>query len=303
MFKKILVNCGCEPDAKLLAHVLDFSRRAGGKLTAISVFEPPSSSALDYFKKRDRNLESIMLKDYQERLDAALKEAGAEEGEVESAVKWGTQFIEIIRTARYGEFDLIISSSSCDEPYPDPASMHLLRKGEMPIWIHQGKLWSGAVRIMAAVGSSDSGDGNEDLDRKILKTAAHLNEVLHGHLHVINCWSGYLESVAGNHRLISTRESQDYMEQVQAESEERFARLTASVDLPEKTKTVALHGDPGLVIPKYAEEKRMDVVVMGSVARTGIPGLLIGNTAEKIVGSLTCSILTVKPEGFESPVK
>jgi hypothetical protein len=42
---------------------------------------------------------------------------------------------------------------------------------------------------------------------------------------------------------------------------------------------------------------------MGTVARTGIAGLLIGNTAEAILEQVQCSVLAVKPPGFVSPVK
>jgi nucleotide-binding universal stress UspA family protein len=42
---------------------------------------------------------------------------------------------------------------------------------------------------------------------------------------------------------------------------------------------------------------------MGTVARTGISGLLIGNTAERLLQQLKCSILAIKPEEFTSPVK
>jgi nucleotide-binding universal stress UspA family protein len=45
-----------------------------------------------------------------------------------------------------------------------------------------------------------------------------------------------------------------------------------------------------------------DIVVMGTVARTGISGLIIGNTAETILNQLTCSVLAVKPSGFKTPV-
>jgi universal stress protein E len=42
---------------------------------------------------------------------------------------------------------------------------------------------------------------------------------------------------------------------------------------------------------------------MGTVSRAGIAGLLIGNTAEKVLPQVDCSMLTVKPEGFVTPVK
>lgn len=41
---------------------------------------------------------------------------------------------------------------------------------------------------------------------------------------------------------------------------------------------------------------------MGSVARTGIPNFIMGNTAESILGQVKCSVLVVKPDGFISPV-
>jgi nucleotide-binding universal stress UspA family protein len=47
----------------------------------------------------------------------------------------------------------------------------------------------------------------------------------------------------------------------------------------------------------------MDLIVMGTVARTGLGGLLIGNTAESVLQRVDCSVLAVKPEGFVSPVR
>jgi universal stress protein E len=42
---------------------------------------------------------------------------------------------------------------------------------------------------------------------------------------------------------------------------------------------------------------------MGIVSRAGIAGLLIGNTAEIVLQKVDCSMLTVKLEGFVTPVK
>lgn len=56
------------------------------------------------------------------------------------------------------------------------------------------------------------------------------------------------------------------------------------------------------VIKMSIADLKIDVVVMGSVARSGIPGLLIGNKAEKILNTIKCTVLTVKPDGFVSPI-
>ena len=41
---------------------------------------------------------------------------------------------------------------------------------------------------------------------------------------------------------------------------------------------------------------------MGTVCRTGIPGFHIGSTAENVLPHLQTSVLTVKPEGFVTPI-
>jgi nucleotide-binding universal stress UspA family protein len=62
-------------------------------------------------------------------------------------------------------------------------------------------------------------------------------------------------------------------------------------------------GEPEAVISDFVVGHGIDLVVMGTVARGGIPGLLIGNTAERVLRQLPCSVLAVKPDGFVSPVK
>jgi nucleotide-binding universal stress UspA family protein len=42
---------------------------------------------------------------------------------------------------------------------------------------------------------------------------------------------------------------------------------------------------------------------MGTISRTGVAGLLIGNTAERVLQKANCSVLAVKPDGFSSPVR
>ncbi|MBL4872941.1 MAG: universal stress protein [Rhodobacteraceae bacterium] len=61
-------------------------------------------------------------------------------------------------------------------------------------------------------------------------------------------------------------------------------------------------GRPEQAIYQIVRREKIDLILMGSVVRVGIPGLFICNTAETVLGSERCSILTVKPNGFETPV-
>ena len=63
-----------------------------------------------------------------------------------------------------------------------------------------------------------------------------------------------------------------------------------------------VQGMPGRELPKVATDIKADLVVMGTVARTGIAGVVIGNTAETVLSQLQCSVLAIKPKDFVSPV-
>ncbi len=56
-------------------------------------------------------------------------------------------------------------------------------------------------------------------------------------------------------------------------------------------------------ILEHIQQSRSDLVVLGTRGKTDLRTLLIGTTAEKVVTHAPCSILAVKPDGFEYPVE
>ena len=69
-----------------------------------------------------------------------------------------------------------------------------------------------------------------------------------------------------------------------------------------KPRAHLLKGEAYKEIPALAGKIEADIVVMGTVARTGISGFFMGNTAETILNRIDCSVLAVKPPGFVTPV-
>jgi len=59
---------------------------------------------------------------------------------------------------------------------------------------------------------------------------------------------------------------------------------------------------PTRAVLEVVEHLDPDIVVMGTVSRGGIPGFLVGNTAERLLGLLDRSLLVAKPDGFVCPV-
>jgi nucleotide-binding universal stress UspA family protein len=57
---------------------------------------------------------------------------------------------------------------------------------------------------------------------------------------------------------------------------------------------VVLRGVPYEEIAKFAEENKIDIIVVGTYGRTGMDRLLFGSTAEQVVRSAPCPVLTVR---------
>ena len=69
-----------------------------------------------------------------------------------------------------------------------------------------------------------------------------------------------------------------------------------------KPQTHLVKGWARKEIPALAKRIEADLVVMGTVGRPGVPGFIVGNTAEMILNQIDCSVLAIKPPGFVTPV-
>ncbi len=103
---------------------------------------------------------------------------------------------------------------------------------------------------------------------------------------------------------LSSVEMEGMMNETRALHESRVSALMAEYDLRDLDHQIhLLHGNPRKQITDMAETHKIELIVMGTVCRRGVAGLLIGNTAESVLRQVNCSVLAVKPEGFVTPVR
>lgn len=95
--------------------------------------------------------------------------------------------------------------------------------------------------------------------------------------------------------------AEDIMEEVKNELNEQLAQ-TDYRTLSYGVQVHVLEGSPEVAIPAFIEEHKVNLLAMGTLARTGISGFFIGNTAERMLEKVKCSVLTFKPSDFVSPV-
>lgn len=70
-----------------------------------------------------------------------------------------------------------------------------------------------------------------------------------------------------------------------------------------EVESVILEGSPAHEIVDFAEKNDIDLIVMGTQGRTGIPKFLIGSVAENVVRHSKKSVLVVRGEAVEKKGK
>jgi len=66
-----------------------------------------------------------------------------------------------------------------------------------------------------------------------------------------------------------------------------------------KVEKLVLNGVPYEEIVKFAEDKKIDIIVMGTYGRTGLDKLIFGSTAERVVRKAPCPVLTVRQPEYQ----
>ena len=130
-------------------------------------------------------------------------------------------------------------------------------------------------------------------------------------LHIVHAWEVVGEtSMRDGFLRVPEAKVDAYVHQVKKRRESDMARLLEELNSRPHNhvldcieyKVHLVKGSPRKTIPAVARTVHADMVVMGTVARTGIPGFITGNTAEMILSQVESSVLAIKPQGFHTPV-
>lgn len=227
----------------------------------------------------------------------------------------GIKYLEVIRAVLRNDYELVIKPAENPdwiERLFGSDDMHLLRKSPCPVWLMKPKEKSNYECIVAAVDFDvyETESNEQALNQLILGLASSLALSDFAQLHLVHVWdapeAGFvslwadnpkvaemdlIEAARAQHKASMDTLTRKLSEQIGAEA---YKYLTPRVHLP--------MGSAQKAIPALVKELKADLVVMGTVARTGIPGFIVGNTAEAILDQLQCSVLAIKPPGYVSPV-
>ena len=306
-FKNILVVAtedGALPT--LLARAGELARMNDARLTLLGIVETPRvPRRLKLGDGEEIDFQRYLERTRREELSAFADTLDGVEITVD--VAHGIGFVEVIRRVVHNGNDLLIIPAEPAGPRIGPMraslTMHLLRKCPVPVWVDSDDDTLSAD-VAVAIGAFDDDPDRDSLTVTLIELSASLAGLRGGTLHVIHAWRLVGESLLrrGRHRPPAN--------EVDAMVEDAYRTATRQLDklvalAPDNGVPIETHlakGDAGTVVPEMLDRLHPGVVVMGTLARAGLKGVFVGNTAESVLGSIEVPVLAMKPPGFETPV-
>jgi universal stress protein E len=204
-------------------------------------------------------------------------------------------WLGIVREVLRQGVDLVVAGKRND-PREDgrrlgSTSQRLLRECPCGVWVVKPGGVGVIERVLAATDLSPVGD-------QVVHWAAFVAERCRAELHVVHAiqlpfdvqWGGG-DSEAEYER----RQREGARRHVEALLEQAGYRGPCSWHMGITS--------PSRAVTRCVDGLHPDLVVMGTLSRGGIAGRVIGNTAERLLERLDCSLLTVKPSDFVCPVE
>jgi len=305
-FKDILLVLNPEVEGTAtLDKAVSLARQNDARLTLFSaVYKHPDLGR--YPESVGEHLLAPIISDRREWLERRLKPIREQGVDALTVAVVGIPFLEIIREVLREKHDLVITTAEEKKGVRarvlGTTSMHLIRKCPCPVWVVKRAQTRPYVRILAAVDPSAHDTKRDSLNSLILQLASGMARKEAAELHIVHVWHSFGERYV-HIRSMTEEEVREAEAQDKMQHKQCFDNLLGRVYVTDlKPHLHLIEGEPDGCIPKLILEQDIDLLVMGTVCRTGIAGFLIGNTAEELLNQVDCSVLTVKPEGFVTPV-
>jgi nucleotide-binding universal stress UspA family protein len=307
LFQKILVATDFSESASAtLAQAVWLAELVGAKVTVAHVIPFPHDTATTfvnnpwYVAANSEEIERRLRNWSDRRLRELIAPYHDRDVKLHAITLWGTPFIEIIQAVQSEEFDLLVAgthgASAISRFFIGGTAARLVRKCPCPVWTIRRQTKEGLSAILAPIDFSE-------VSRKSLRLAAELSRRADCALHVLHVdtegtdygfdiiWTDSDEPKLGTRR---HRRRRELKTQVQD-----FLR---DLELSADPRIIIERGDAWKRILSTGKRLGADLTVLGTLGRAGVAGMVIGNTAEKVLNAADGSILAVKPDGFVSPV-
>ncbi len=284
-----------------LRSVIDLVRAGQGRTTVMAIVEPtPALQRLLTPREAIEQVEGALARTLLADLDRWVAKAAGERApdDVSIEVATGHVIATVLQRIVDEDHDLLVMTGHPDDPFARAVIKRLQRKSPCPVWAIRPSR-DRKRRILAAV---DVVDEHHGLDHRILEAARWLAGP-GGEVHILTAWELLGEATlrASPFAGIGEAAVDDLRGRCEADHHRLLAELVSEHQFDGiPTQLHVRNGPAADLIVEMVEQLRINQLVIGTLGRAGIPGFVIGNTAERLLGEVSCSEFVVKPPGFSS---
>ncbi len=247
-----------------------------------------------YMIEEDSGMETTIVTSARRILAQFVERAEQRGITARAKVTFGKSWFEIIQQVLNNRVDLVIvgakARGALERLFIGSTGMKLLRKCPCPVWITHPPRSTSHGAILVAHDLTEVGT-------VALGLGASMAELHDAPLHVVHA----LEAVnidAKTPTTVFASKGDDAIQKARQTIESQLERF----ELKSAAQIHIAAGAAATVLLQQIEEIDVDLLVMGTIARSGIDGLLFGNTAERLLPQVRCSVIAVKPSDFQSPI-
>jgi nucleotide-binding universal stress UspA family protein len=238
------------------------------------------------------------------RIHTAIESSETKGIPIKVTVLVGKPHLEIAKQVVSNHHDLVIKSITGTKPNSvEKSDRELMRICPCPVWLVNDADQSKDQIILAALDMPVDGGVSAGMNEHILEAARSIALADFRRLHVVHAWYLVEESHMKARGGEAARLELDRMQLGEAARRMNWLEKTVIASKSEserianeylKPELHVIKGQPETVIPSLAGELGAGLIVMGSAARTGLSGVWLGNTSERILSRSDSSLLIVK---------
>ncbi|NTS77302.1 universal stress protein UspE [Catenovulum sp. SM1970] len=289
---------------KALYRAIELSGKTGASVTALLVIYDFSYEMTTMLSADERDLmRKSVINEKQAWLDELLTGCGQAAAQLHGKVVWHNRPYEaVIKEVLNNNHEIVVKATHEHNQFKavifTPTDWHLLRKCPVPLLLVKEHEWPCDSKVLAAVHASSDDSEHISLNHKIIKEAVAMADVLGSKPVLANCYPSAAVNLAVE---IPEFDPVTYTEAIAKHHQDELDNYSSRYKIPEDDAIIQ-EGLAEDVIPLLAKQLDAELVVLGTVGRTGISAALIGNTAEHMLDQLNCDVLALKPDGFVCPV-
>ncbi|MEZ5550741.1 MAG: universal stress protein [Pseudomonadales bacterium] len=284
-------------DALSSSYLFEKARLLSGPATRVHVVQVIYEGIADLSVSAIENsaqLKTFLLESAESELEEQLFRVRSRLPDLESATLWNSRHWEgVLHAAAETDADLILKAA--DEKQAagigalvrTPSEWNLLRHSKVPVMIVKPQAWPKTPTLLCALDVFD--ETHQALNLDLLAQSRHLADALSADLCLV-CAYPLFEPWVGE--LGAVKSYEEIKDAVEQDIRDRIAKLVKKAGIRYR-HLILDEGQAAGVLARVCEEADAALLILGTHAREGVGGVLLGNTSERILHAVDTDVLTV----------